>query len=175
MTTAIGLEVAFATPSAGRTPCPIRGIRKHQQKVFASVEVVKIGVVALLLVVALLSGCGGTKQSATTTAAAHPFPEDPQVWARATEPAQRRSLAVLAVDVKRLRAAVARTPKRTLMGTPAVRSGTDRFLRDLDRSPIDLVSKNRIIDHAAAAASASCDQCFQQLEATRPIPQIAGH
>jgi hypothetical protein len=127
------------------------------------------------VIVALLAGCGGSKHGATTARAAHPFPEDPQVWARATEPAQRKSLARLAADVRGLRAATLRTPSRTLMGTPELRSKTDRFLRDLDRSPIDLVSKNRVIDHAAAAASSSCDQCFQQLEATRPIPAIAGH
>ena len=32
-----------------------------------------------------------------------------------------------------------------------------------------------MIDHAAAAVATSCDQCFQQLEAMRPIPQIAHH
>src|SRR5215510_6319901 len=90
-----------------------------------------------LVSVVVLAGCGGSKHAATTAATAHPFPQDPQVWARATEPAQRRSLAVLAADVTRLRAATMRTPKRTLMGSPGVRHTTDRFLIDLDRSPVD--------------------------------------
>src|SRR5262245_33685830 len=129
----------------------------------------------VIAVAALLAGCGGAKHAAPTATAANPFPEDPQVWARATTPAQRRSLSVLAADVRTLHADAARTSKRTLMGTPALRRGTGRFLVDLEHSRIDLVSKNRVIDHAAAAAAGSCDQCFQQLEAARPIPQIAGH
>ena len=130
----------------------------------------------MIAVAALLVGCSGSKHAApTTTAAVNPFPEDPQVWARATTPAQRRSLTVLAADVRALHQDAAKTAKRTLMGTPALRQGTNRFLLDLDHSRIDLVSKNRVIDHAAAAAAGSCDQCFQQLEAARPIPQIAGH
>jgi hypothetical protein len=128
-----------------------------------------------IAVAALLAGCGGAKHAAPSTTAANPFPEDPQVWVRATTPAQRRSLAVLAADVRALHNDAAETTNRTLMGTRALRRGTNRFLIDLDRSGIDLLSKNRVIDHAAAAAAGSCDQCFQQLEAGRPIPQIAGH
>ena len=33
-------------------------------------------------------------------------------------------------------------------------------------------AKNRMIDHAAAALVGSCEQCFQALEAERPIPEI---
>jgi hypothetical protein len=53
--------------------------------------------------------------------------------------------------------------------------GTSLFLDHLDASKaISLRAKNRLIDHAAAAASAGgCDQCFQQLEASRPIPALA--
>jgi len=29
--------------------------------------------------------------------------------------------------------------------------------------------KNRLIDHAVGALAGTCDQCFQQLEAIRPI------
>jgi hypothetical protein len=58
--------------------------------------------------------------------------------------------------------------------TPAAVSRlTDRFLRDVDTAPIDNLARNRMIDHAAAAVSALCPQCFQALEADRPIPAIA--
>ena len=50
---------------------------------------------------------------------------------------------------------------------------TDRFLQDVDTAPIDNLTRNRMIDHAAAAVSALCPQCFQALEADRPIPTIA--
>jgi hypothetical protein len=50
---------------------------------------------------------------------------------------------------------------------------TDRFLRDVDTAPVDNLTRNRMIDHAAAAVSALCPQCFQALEAERPIPAIA--
>jgi hypothetical protein len=50
---------------------------------------------------------------------------------------------------------------------------TDRFLRDVDTAPVDNLTRNRMIDHAAAAVSALCAQCFQALEAERPIPAIA--
>jgi hypothetical protein len=131
---------------------------------------------ALLLVtvaLALPAGCGGTAHRVQPAPGAHPFAEDPQIWARETSAAQRRSLAVLDRDVARLRAATAASPSRTLRGTPALRRSTDCFLHDLERSPVGNLSKNRIIDHAAAAAASGCDQCFQQLEAVRPIPAIA--
>jgi hypothetical protein len=58
--------------------------------------------------------------------------------------------------------------------TPAEASRlTDRFLQDVDTAPIDNLARNRMIDHAAAAVSALCPQCFQALEADRPIPAIA--
>jgi hypothetical protein len=63
--------------------------------------------------------------------------------------------------------------RSTLKGEPRVREATSRFIDDLDRSRIDDLSKNRVIDHAAAAVAPVCGQCFQQLEAMRPIPAIA--
>jgi hypothetical protein len=45
----------------------------------------------------------------------------------------------------------------------------------LERSRLSPKARNREIDHAVAAVATSCDQCFQMLEAIRPIPQIAGH
>jgi len=63
--------------------------------------------------------------------------------------------------------------KQTLKGTPALRNTTAAFIEDLEKSHLTLKAKNRMIDHAAGAVATSCDQCFQQLEAIRPIPQIA--
>jgi hypothetical protein len=72
-----------------------------------------------------------------------------------------------------MRAAALKVDKGTLKGTPALRRTTGRFLVDLERSHLSPKARNRMIDHAAGAVATSCDQCFQQLEAERPIVQIA--
>jgi len=74
-----------------------------------------------------------------------------------------------------MRTAAAKVHRSSLLGTPALRRTTARFLDDLETSALTLKGKNRMIDHAAAAAAPVCEQCFQMLEAERPIPQIAGH
>jgi len=57
--------------------------------------------------------------------------------------------------------------------TPAEASRlTDRFLVDVETAPIDNLSRNRLIDHAAAAVSGLCPSCFQALEADRPVISI---
>jgi hypothetical protein len=74
-----------------------------------------------------------------------------------------------------MRADAAKVDRGTLLGTPALRRDTGRFIDDLEGSHLSPKARNREIDHAAAAVAPSCEQCFQQLEAIRPIPQIAGH
>ena len=54
-------------------------------------------------------------------------------------------------------------------------AATDRFLHDVDVAPLDNLVRNRLIDHAAAVLVGTCEQCFQALEAERPIPSIRGH
>lgn len=49
---------------------------------------------------------------------------------------------------------------------------TDRFLLHVATAPLTNLQRNRLIDHAAAAVSIKCPQCFQALEAGRPIPAI---
>jgi hypothetical protein len=135
---------------------------------------------ALLPLVLALAACGGkaSQQGVSTARAARPaapsyYPDDPQVVARATTADQRRDLGLLWKDTQRVRRAAAGTDGSSLKGTPRVRDATSQFIEDLDRSSIDDLSKNRVIDHAAAAVAPVCGQCFQQLEAMRPIPAIA--
>jgi len=59
-----------------------------------------------------------------------------------------------------------------LKGNAVVNRATDRFLHDLAVAPIDNKQKNRMIDHAAGALIGACEQCFQALEAARPIPNL---
>jgi hypothetical protein len=128
-----------------------------------------------------LASCGGGGDAAVGTVAKPPaaapkpafYPDDPQVLARATTAAQRKDLKELWYDTVQMRSAASKSKRSTLKGDPAVRRATSAFIDDLDRSTVDNLSKNRIIDHAAAAVAPACEQCFQQLEAMRPIPAIA--
>jgi hypothetical protein len=123
--------------------------------------------VSLLALTLLLTGCSGagtpSKQAASPPAPAVRTPE------------QQHDLARLQASVRAMQQAAADVHRRTLMGTPALQRTTGAFLDRLERSSLDLKMKNRMIDFAAAAVAGSCDQCFQMLEAARPIPQIAHH
>jgi hypothetical protein len=140
-------------------------------------------VICAVAVALVATGCGGSQNTPAAEppvatapaqpAANDPFPDDPQILARTTTAAQRRALERLAHDIAAMRSASARAPDDTLKGTPAARRTTSRFIVHLEQSTIDDLSKNRLIDHAAAAIASVCDQCFQQLEAMRPIPAIA--
>ncbi len=104
-----------------------------------------------------MAGCGGGAQTSTTC----------------TSPKQVRALAQLRTDVAALRRAAAHPGPDTLHGNAAVNHATDRFLLDVATAPVDPLVRNRMIDHAAAALLGACEQCFQALEAQRPIPAIA--
>jgi len=92
----------------------------------------------------------------------------------ACKPGERaRALARLRADVAALRRAALAPTKDTLRGSPRVSRLTDRFLLDLATAPIGNLTRNRLVDKAAAALVGACQQCFQALEASRPIPAIA--
>ena len=90
-----------------------------------------------------------------------------------TDPRTARDLARLRADVAAIRAAARKPTKDTFNGNAAVNRATDRFLTDEGRAHVSLLAKNRFIDHAAGALSGACQQCFQALEAERPIPSIS--
>jgi ABC-type uncharacterized transport system auxiliary subunit len=54
----------------------------------------------------------------------------------------------------------------------ATNHATDRFLLDVATAKITNLKRNRMIDHAVGALGGGCEQCFQALEAARPIPNI---
>jgi hypothetical protein len=105
--------------------------------------------------VLLLAGCGGSKQAACQS------------------PKQQRAQAQVEADVAAIKRAAALPTSDTLKGNPAINRATDRFLLHVETAPIDNLQRNRLIDHAAAALVGSCEQCFQALEASRPIAGIA--
>lgn len=59
--------------------------------------------------------------------------------------------------------------KDTLIGNKQINTATDKFLNDVALAKIDNKQRNRMIDHAAGALTGACQQCFQALEASRPV------
>jgi Flp pilus assembly protein TadD len=130
----------------------------------------RVGLVvcALALVVA---GCGGTSMQTGASSTSKPKPVATTARCRR---ATARWTKRLGRDVAAIRRAARLRTNDTLKGNAAVNAATDRFMLDVAKAPVDLLVKNRFIDHAAAALVGSCEQCFQALEANRPIPAI-GH
>jgi hypothetical protein len=83
-----------------------------------------------------------------------------------------RALQHLDADIAALQRAARLPTKDKLQGNAAINRATDRFLNDVALAPIDNKQRNRLIDHAAGALVGACEQCFQALEAARPIPNI---
>jgi len=113
----------------------------------------------LLTALLLLAGCGGS-----ATAVAPPK--------KTVCPGTQKALAKIRRDVAALRAAAKLPTKNTLIGNHAINVATDRFLRDVELAPLNNLQRNRLIDHAMSTLVGNCDQCFQALEAERPIPAI---
>ena len=110
----------------------------------------------LLTALLLLAGCGGS-----ATAVAPPK--------TAVCPGTQKALAKIRRDVAALRAAAKLPTKNTLIGNHAINVATDRFLRDVELAPLNNLQRNRLIDHAMSALVGNCEQCFQALEAARPV------
>ena len=116
---------------------------------------------ALALSVLALAACGSTAAHTTQPAA------------KCTSPEAARALATLRRDTAAIRAAANLPAASALKGNAAINRATDRFLTDVETAPIDNLARNRLIDHAAAALVGACEQCFQALEAERPVVWIA--
>ena len=116
------------------------------------------GLVVTCCVVLCLSACGAAKQTAAVTS--------PR---RCVSPL---AIAKLDADIAAIRSAAALPRKSTLLGNAAINRATDRFLNDVAVAHITNLARNRMIDHAAGALAGACEQCFQALEAERPIPSI---
>jgi hypothetical protein len=108
----------------------------------------------ILACVLVLAGCGSAKHAC----------ENPRA---------QQAVARLETDLTAIKHAAALPTRDTLKGNPAINRATDRFLLHVETAPIDNLTRNRMIDHAAALLTGSCEQCFQALEAGRPIVSIA--
>ena len=123
----------------------------------------------LLLLVVVLAGCGSSAHRSASPTAAPPATTTKSCRTAATVRAEER----LRADVASIRHAAGLKTRDTFKGNPAINTATDRFLLDVARAPVSLLVKNRLIDRAAGALVGECAQCFQALEAARPIPAIA--
>lgn len=116
--------------------------------------------------VAVVAGCGGTAHK-QVSASAITSPSACRLTAT-TKAAIARSQR----DLVKLKAVAARQKVYTELGTPALQLATGRYLDDLTNSPIDGIRVNRLIDLGASVVAGYCGQCFQMLEANRPIPAL---
>ena len=123
--------------------------------------------VLALLVTLTLAACGSSHQSspppATTTQSA--------AKAKACKN-QAAALAKIHRDIAALQAAYKLPVQDKLLGNHAINVATDKFLNDVQLAPISNLKRNRLTDLAMSAIGTHCQQCFQALEANRPIPSI---
>jgi hypothetical protein len=126
------------------------------------------GLCAALLALAGCSGDGGRK--AVAAGRGQVVNKRP---CRKFGPAQRRAIARLKRDVAAIRRAADTPTKDTFKGNGAINRTVDRFLLDQGSLPLDNFTRNHYINLAAAGLTGSCAQCFQALEAERPIVQAS--
>jgi hypothetical protein len=128
-------------------------------------------VACLVATCVVLTACGGRESAGPTTSSAAPAISTSSRSCNGAKTA--RAIRRLKADVAAIRRAARLPTTDTFNGNAAVNRATDRFLLDVGRAHVSLLVKNRFIDHAAAALVGSCQQCFQALEAGRPIPAIS--
>jgi hypothetical protein len=120
----------------------------------------------------LLAGCGGDgsggEPAAVTTTAA-PTTTVNKCNGSKSAALRARKIRGLRRDVARLRVLAAPIQRKTLDGTPALSAAVDRFLLDVADRDVPIHVRSRFIDRAAALVAPVCEQCFQALEASRPI------
>ena len=131
-------------------------------------------VCAIALVSAFaVAGCGGSDgkpaADAGTTTAAAATTSSAECSGSKDRAVVRRKVARLSRDLARIRTLAAPIKTRTLDGTPALSAAVDRFLLDMADKDVPVRTRSRLIDRAAAAVSPVCEQCFQALEANRPV------
>jgi hypothetical protein len=119
------------------------------------------GVAVLTALSLAAAGCGGSASKPKTTA--RPV---------AGSCVNAKAVAKLRADVAAIRSASDLPTHNRLIGNPAINKATDRFLYDVATAKIDNKRRNRMIDFAMGALANQCEQCFQALEAGRPIPSL---
>ena len=111
--------------------------------------------------------CGALVLAACGSGAKKPAAHPPKICKKASA-----AEATLRADIAAMRRAARLPTTDRLQGNHAVNVATDRFLNDVALAPIGNQKRNRMIDHAAGTLAGSCEQCFQALEAARPVVNI---
>ncbi len=140
--------------------------------IIASVVRNAIPAVGVVVVVLVLAGCGGSGSKTGGASATTVVPQTTTVdkcKGSKSAAVRARKIRRLTRDLARLRVLAAPIRKKTLDGTPALSRAVDRFLLDVVDRDVPVHIRSRFIDRAAAIVSAVCEQCFQALEASRPI------
>ncbi|HEX6788022.1 MAG TPA: hypothetical protein VF091_02175 [Gaiellaceae bacterium] len=109
-----------------------------------------------------LAACGGSKHTGNAT----------QGTTTVGSCVNTAAMTKLHADVAAIKHASNLPTKNTLDGNPAINKATDKFLLDVNTAKIDNKRKNRFIDLAMGSLANQCEQCFQALEAGRPIPSL---
>ena len=139
----------MAHRSSGGTP-------QHRLSRYAGVL---LRAVATLSCAALcLAACGGSKHAQGT--------------ATVGSCVNAAAMAKLHADVAAIKRASNLPTTNRLDGNPAISKATDKFLLDEETAKIDNKRRNRMIDLAMGSLANQCEQCFQALEAGRPIPSL---
>jgi hypothetical protein len=127
---------------------------------------------AALVLLLFVTGCGGSSREAApppSTTTAPPTTTVDKCNGSKSAAVRARKTRRLARDVARLRVLAAPIQKKTLDGTPALSRAVDRFLVDVADRDVPVHVRSRYIDRVAAIVAPVCEQCFQALEASRPI------
>lgn len=126
-----------------------------------------------LLATLTLAACGAHSSSPPPAATATATQSAATARAKAKQcKNQAVALAKIHRDIAALSAAYKLPVKDKLLGNHAINVATDKFLNDEELAPISNLKRNRLIDLAMSAIGTHCQQCFQALEAGRPIPAI---
>jgi hypothetical protein len=116
------------------------------------------------------AGCGGAAGTAARTGTVASSPSRAERCNGARSAAVRaRKINRLRRDVARLRRLAAPIRTHTFDGTPALSHAVDTFLVDAADRDVPVKTRARMFDLAAGAVSPVCEQCFQALEASRPL------
>jgi hypothetical protein len=120
----------------------------------------------------LLTGCGGSGKEASPAAGTAAAPSTTTVdRCKGAKSAAVRARRVrrLERDLAVLRRVAGGVQTRTFDGTPALSRAVDRLLLDVASPQVSVFVRSRLISRAAALVAPVCEQCFQALEASRPI------
>jgi hypothetical protein len=123
---------------------------------------------AVLALVVAATGCG----SRTAGPSPSPAPAAVSPGACSLTSVTRAQLARAYRDLTRLRTVASRETRYRELGSLKMQNAAGRYLDDLVDSKLDPYRVNRMLDLGISTSVGVCGQCFQMMEASRPIPAM---